>query len=142
VIVAKTIASAAVSMTAAAGMRAGGKPRTSNNKEDSKNSRGVTQHWRDLFEILLAFISIQRPLSIRFPHKRFGKRFESSNTQCNRLPDIAALVNRCGLSVERRCSRVAANQRHGLTLSTLKVLTNPPPIRSAVDPRKAKRQFN
>jgi len=90
VIVAKTIASTAVSMTAAAGMRAGGKPRTSDNKEDRKNSRGVTQHWRDLFEILLAFVSIQRPLSIGFPHKSFGKRLESSNTQRNRLPDIAA----------------------------------------------------
>jgi hypothetical protein len=43
-----------------------------------------------LFEILFAFVWIQRPLSIGFPHKSFGKRLESSNTQCNRLPDIAA----------------------------------------------------
>jgi hypothetical protein len=87
-IVAKTFAAAF--MTAAAGMRAGGKPRTSDNKENRKYSRGVTQHWRDLFEILLAFVSIQRPLSIGFLHKSFGKRLKSSNTQCNRLPDIAA----------------------------------------------------
>lgn len=41
--------------------------------------------------MLLAFVSIRRPLSIGCPHRSIGKRLEYSNAQCNRLPGIAAV---------------------------------------------------
>jgi hypothetical protein len=44
VIVTKTITSATATKTAAAGECAGGKPRTSENKDNSKNNYGVAQH--------------------------------------------------------------------------------------------------
>jgi hypothetical protein len=44
VIATKAIASATATITAAAGERAGGQARTSENKDDSKNNYGVAQH--------------------------------------------------------------------------------------------------
>ena len=44
VIATKTITSATATITAAAGKCAGGKPRTSENKNNSKNNYGVAQH--------------------------------------------------------------------------------------------------
>jgi uncharacterized low-complexity protein len=44
VIITKTITSATATKTAAAGECAGGKPRTSESKDNSKNNYGVAQH--------------------------------------------------------------------------------------------------
>jgi hypothetical protein len=48
VIVTRTIASATATMIAAAGKCAGGKPGTSENKDNCKNNYGIAQHWRPL----------------------------------------------------------------------------------------------
>ena len=54
-IAAKTITSATVTMTAAAGKCAGGKPGTSENKDNCKNNYGFAQHGR-LIEMLFSRI--------------------------------------------------------------------------------------
>jgi hypothetical protein len=110
VIVAKTIASAAASITAAAGMRAGGKPGTSDNKQDRKNCRGVAQHWLDLLEILLALVSIQRSWSIGFLHRASVSGWNLATHSVIACPILLLFVHRCGLSVERRSSRMTASQ--------------------------------
>src|SRR5216684_3316182 len=48
VIAANTITSATATITAAAGKCAGGKPGTSENKDNCKNNDGAAQHWRPL----------------------------------------------------------------------------------------------
>jgi hypothetical protein len=69
-------------------------------------------------EMLVAFVSIQRSLSIGCPHRSIGKRLESSKTQCNCLPDIAAVrssLRRYG----RTKKQLLGCQRRGLTTLNL-----------------------
>jgi hypothetical protein len=60
VIVRRTIASATATMSAASGKCAGGKPGTSESKENCKNNDGIAQHWRPLRDAP-ASASIQGP---------------------------------------------------------------------------------